>query len=676
MLQRNLDIVFFIYGLSFFVMGTAILAQPRRGSTFDLSRILWLLAGFGLLHGTNEWLDMWAFIKGRETAYDLVRWFCLVISYLFIFEFGRNLVRQNLRRSSKGGLVHLLNWWLTPALGALIIIQALFAQDFWQTGSTWTRYLYGFPGAVLSGIGFVLYYKGERERLEPLRVGKYFYLSGGLFCAYGLLGGLVVPPGGFFPANWLNTTSFRETVGVPVQVFRLFIALGSAWGVVSVLRIFNWESRIRLEEALEAASNTNVALEARVEERTAELQAANAKLNEEAEERARLEDELIKAQKLESLGVLAGGIAHDFNNLLAGLYGCIYIAKTLAEQNSRAYKWLTDAEDTIEQAKGLTGQLLTFSKGGAPVKKTASVTELIMESVNFTLRGSNVKCRYLIADGLQPVEGDKGQISQVLNNLVINAAQAMPEGGTITLRADNFLLEKDSVYPLLKRGRYVILEVEDQGVGIPEKNLSKVFDPYFSTKPIGVKKGTGLGLAICHSIVKKHGGAITIDSVEGKGTRVMVYLPASKSVDTGAMEEKAPAMPESSHTKSASRKVLVVDDDEMIRRVGGKMLSSLGFEVDFAQDGNAACVLYEKARGQGNPFDLVIMNLTIPGAMGGVDAAKKLLEVDPGARVLVCSGYSNDPVMAEYWKYGFQGAVGKPYTLKELKNAIELAMHP
>ena len=247
----NLDIVFFVYGLAFVIMGIAILVQSKKGSEFKIANILWLLAAFGIIHGTNELLDMWTIIKGRYAVLDFIRWFILIISYFFLFEFGRQLLRLTTPRSSvwQKKIAKLLVWWLLPIMVLFILISGFMSSDFWQTGSIWTRYLLGLSGGLLIGSGLFLYYENEKEILRPLKVKKYFFLVGVSFFIYGILGGLVVPKGNFLPSSWLNTDSFLLTVKIPVQVFRAVCAIVALWGVGGMLKIFNWETRTKLQEA-------------------------------------------------------------------------------------------------------------------------------------------------------------------------------------------------------------------------------------------------------------------------------------------------------------------------------------------------------------------------------------------------------------------------------------------
>ena len=379
-------------------------------------------------------------------------------------------------------------------------------------------------------------------------------------------------------------------------------------------------------------------------------------------ERKQLEEERVKTSNLESIGVFAGGIAHDFNNILAAILGNISLAKMDIDSKSEEFELLTDAENVTYRAKDLTQQLLTFAKGGAPVKETTELIELIRETTRFSLRGSNVNYRTSIAPDLRPVEIDRGQISQVINNLFINADQSMPEGGTINIKAKNVTVTPvDNL--LLKEGNYIKISLEDKGHGIPKEQLTKIFDPYFTTK----QKGSGLGLATAFSIIHRHDGHITVESEMGVGTTFHIYLPASSK-----QAEKKEELKEEAAVMTG--KILVMDDDEMVRNFVSRVLKSFGNEVEVVRDGAEAIELYRKAMDSGKPFDVVILDLTIPGGMGGKKAIKKLLEIDPDAKAVVSSGYSNDPVVSNFEEYGFKGNISKPYRLKELKKVLNEVM--
>ena len=372
----------------------------------------------------------------------------------------------------------------------------------------------------------------------------------------------------------------------------------------------------------------------------------------------RLSEELLKYEKLKSLGVLAGGIAHDFNNILTGIMGNISLAKMFAQDPEKARKRLDEAEKASYLARELTQQLLTFSRGGAPVKTTASIAEYVQEAVNFALRGSKIKAEFFIPADIWPVDFDQGQFQQVIHNLVINTNQAMPEGGILQVGLQNKTMTAGEGISL-PEGSYVQIWFTDQGIGIPKGNLSKVFDPFFTTKP----GASGLGLSTVYSIIKRHDGLITADSETGKGATFRLTLPASGK--TPPVRNEA-----SSSLFRGQGRILVMDDEAIVREVLGEMLTRLGFEVQFAQDGAEAVKIYRVAKKIDQPFDLLIMDLTVAGGMGGLEALQKLLEFDPQVRAIASSGYSSDPVMSDFQAYGFKGIIAKPYTLEELSRAL------
>ncbi|MBU4237398.1 MAG: PAS domain S-box protein [Proteobacteria bacterium] len=379
-------------------------------------------------------------------------------------------------------------------------------------------------------------------------------------------------------------------------------------------------------------------------------------------EQERMRDELLKLDKLESVGALAGGLAHDFNNLLQGVFGYISLAKMKSASDGEVYKMLEHAEKALNLSTNLTQQLLTFSKGGEPIKKVVQLPLIITHSVRLALSGSNIDCQFTIDDPLWPVEADEGQLSQVMQNMVINASDAMPTGGTIHIVVRNISNDENAL-PLIQAGKYVLINIEDSGEGIPEEYIKKIFDPYFTTK----EKGNGLGLAASFSIVKKHGGIIEVQSELGEGATFSIYLPASE-------KNISPAIQEESMLQTGSGKILVMDDDEIIRTMSESMLSTLGFRVELAVNGEEALAKYAQAMASGRVYDGVILDLTIKGGMGGKETIAKLIELDPGVRAIVSSGYSEDPVMANFHEYGFQAALAKPFPLAKLSEILQKLM--
>lgn len=376
-------------------------------------------------------------------------------------------------------------------------------------------------------------------------------------------------------------------------------------------------------------------------------------------ERRRLEASLMRAQKLESLGVLAGGIAHDFNNMLTAVLGNISLARLPGIEPDPL---LEEAEKACLRARGLTNQLLTFAKGGAPIKRTTALDTLLSDAVGFALRGSSVQCVLDIAADLKPVEADAGQLTQVVNNLVLNASEAMPAGGTVRVEARN--LGGPPPKSGLPAGAYVSFAVIDQGIGIPPNHVARIFDPYFTTK----KRGSGLGLAVVYSIVEKHGGIVDVTSNAGTGSRFTVYLPAS----TQALAETA-AAPEW-HAARGSGNILIMDDEEAILRFASKALAEMGYRVETARDGRSALEAFKQAQVAGAPFDAVILDLTVPGGMGGRECLTNLRGLAPTIPAIAASGYSTDPIMCEPRRFGFSAVVAKPYLPQELSRIINTVL--
>ncbi len=377
-------------------------------------------------------------------------------------------------------------------------------------------------------------------------------------------------------------------------------------------------------------------------------------------EKSRMDGELAKSKKIESIGILAGGIAHDFNNILTCIMGNISIARLHSNENDRIYQRLVEAEKATIRARDLTQQLLTFAKGGAPIKVATNIKGLIIETSQFMLSGSNCKCIFNVPDDLNVVEIDEGQISQVINNIILNADQSMPTGGVIEISAQNKTIKSDDEVPNLKKGDFIKISIKDHGIGISSNHLARIFDPYFSSK----QKGSGLGLTVCYSIVHNHDGHIEYSSKLDIGTVATIYLPASDQVveDTGQEPDKL---------IKGSGKILVMDDDDVICKMISEILYELGYRYHTVMDGNDAVEKYKDALDSNDKFDLVILDLTIPGGLGGEETLKRLIQLDPEVLAIVSSGYSNKPIMSDYVKYGFKDVIAKPYNISALAQVLD-----
>jgi two-component system cell cycle sensor histidine kinase/response regulator CckA len=376
-------------------------------------------------------------------------------------------------------------------------------------------------------------------------------------------------------------------------------------------------------------------------------------------ERKALENHLQLVEKMEAVGRLAGGIAHDFNNFLTAVIGNVALAKMHTRPDEEIHSRLEMIERATMRARDLTRQLVTFAQGGLPTRKAGRLAGLVQEAATFVLRGANARCKFFFPEDLWPAEFDSGQITQVVQNLVINADQAMKEGGVISIRGENVTVTEGCPLPL-EPGRYVRIAVEDQGCGIPRENLSKIFDPFFTTK----KNGMGFGLASSYSIIKSHGGYLTVESAVGEGTRFHFFLPAaSGACPPEAVEPK-------DRLRHGQGRVLVLDDDRFLQDVYRSLLEKIGYSPVVVADGQRALAAYRHARQDGRPFAAVIMDLTVPGGMGGRELIKQLLAMDPKAVAIIASGYCKDPLMARYREHGFREAIEKPFSEQRLSEVL------
>jgi PAS domain S-box-containing protein len=382
----------------------------------------------------------------------------------------------------------------------------------------------------------------------------------------------------------------------------------------------------------------------------------------------RIQEERAKAERLSSLGLLAGGMAHDFNNVLMSIMGNVSLARATMPAATAALNALTEAEQACVRARQLTWQLLTFSKGGVPVKTTTAIGHVLRESASHALRGSNVNCEFDLSADLWNVHADEGQLVQVFSNVLINAQQAMPHGGTIVVTAKN-VFEPDGRTERALRitpGPHVRVSVTDRGIGIAQEHLDRIFDPYFTTK----QRGSGLGLATTYSIIKNHGGAIAVDSSLGHGTTVHITLPALAGLE---IVDPAGLMMVSN---GGPHRVLVMDDESSIRRLAINMLEALGYDGEVVQTGSAAIERFRRALDDGHPFDVVMLDLIVPGEMGGKEAMHRLTTIDPTVKGILISGYAQDNVLTDYQTHGFKAALSKPFSLQELRTCLQSVLAP
>ena len=409
-----------------------------------------------------------------------------------------------------------------------------------------------------------------------------------------------------------------------------------------------------LQAATHRAEALNEELELRVQERTAELHQSTQQLRTEIAQREQIEEQLLRARKLESLSVLAGGIAHDFNNFLAVVQGNVELAKSRLDRDAPVQAMLDETASACKRAAFLSSQLLTFSKGGAPVRRLVSIAQLLMDAIALARAGAQTSFDVRISENLRSAEVDPGQIGQVLHNILLNARQAMPEGGTIEVRSEN--VDLNTVAGIDSRVR---ISIRDHGSGIPDDVLPHIFDPYFTTKP----GGSGLGLATAYAIIAKHGGNLSVQTKPGDGTVFIVDLPASE-------ESPAPQASLTTHSQTGTERLLVMDDEEALRNLVTTVLTILGYEVQTASDGAEAIVLFENAKACGRGFDAVLLDLTVSGGMGGLEAAARLKELDSSVKLIVSSGYSNAPVLSDLRKYGFDDSIPKPWTFAQVSEVV------
>lgn len=498
---ENLDLVFFVYGLSFVVMGTAILVQPRRETAFRLTEIIWLLAVFGLVHGLNEWLDMWAIIRGSHSdALASIRLICLTVSYFFLFEFGRKFILLSRKKFLDKRITVLL------CFSVLALFLSLKCEP-----SIWPRYILGFPGGLLSAVGFLLYYRDNKAILRPFNIRRYFVMAAISMFVYCIAGGIVTPKSDFFPASVINNDLFLYLFGIPVQVVRAVCAAFLAWSVWNIIGIFDWEAKEKLKNSLEMSRWA-------------------------FEEFKKIQKMFVQAEKLNAVGQLAAGIAHEVKNPLSIIVqGVNYLESKLPPEDKDVYETLIMIKNSAGRADNIIRSLLDFSRVSALSLEPHSISSIIestLELVKQKTRTEHVEVIKELKKDIPEVLADKNSIEQVFINILLNAMQAMPEGGKIFIRGYGKRLDEirnvagerpDTSFSVGEK--VAVVEIEDMGMGISEENLKKIFDPFFTTKDPG--KGTGLGLSVSRSIVTAHKGSIHVQSRAGKGTIVTVTLKAA-----------------------------------------------------------------------------------------------------------------------------------------------------
>jgi signal transduction histidine kinase/ActR/RegA family two-component response regulator len=587
--------------------------------------------------------------------------------------FGVTLVATSILGRLQWGVVAgpiVLGWWLCMFLVAAWRFTLAWryrssAHSSLETG----RWRAGFAiGAGLTGAGWgaagILLYPEARLADQLILV---FILGGMMLGAASSLAArpeaylAFIIPAGLAPAIRLalqgdETHLFMAlmtalfTLATVIATRRIQLMIASSLN----LRFENVTLVANLQTATHRAEALNEHLEARVQERTDELSRSTLQLRAEIAQRQQIEEQLLRSRNLESLGVLAGGIAHDFNNFLAVVQGNVELAKAQVDRDAPVQPILDETASACKRAALLSSQLLTFSKGGAPVRRLVSLAQLIMDAIALARAGTQTSFDVCISENLRSAEVDPGQIGQVLHNILLNARQAMAEGGIIKVEAENVNLR--TVLGIDPRVR---ISVQDKGCGILDDDLARIFDPYFTTKP----GGSGLGLATAYAIIAKHGGNLSVQTKSGDGTVFMIDLPASE-------ESPAPQSSLPTHLQTGTERILVMDDEEALRTLVKTVLTKLGYEVQTAKEGAEAIALFESANACGRGFDAILLDLTISGGMGGLETAAKLKELDSSVKLIVSSGYSEAPVLSDLHKYGFEDIIPKPWTIARVSEVL------
>ena len=736
--NANLDVVFFIYGFAFTVLGIIIFVQLRvtKQSKFRLLDILWLLAWFGFIHGISEFTDMFMLIKGNLLFLRILGTSVLFISFLFLFLFGYRMINIGERKR--------LGTWFPFTIAVLFlgmpILSGATSFDNWNISS---RYFLGFPGAILSATGFVSYYKSEAKKLDGAKIEKYFILIAILFGLYAILGGGIVPQANFYPASAINNRWFISWFGIPIQIFRALIAVGITWSLWNIVNIFNieeaverkrTEEQIREQSALldkahdaigvcdleqhliywnkgsehlygwsakeivgknanellyreespkriEAKKNviekgewtgelyevTKTGKEVIVESRWTLVRDDAGKpksilvINTDITEKKKLEAQFLRSQRMESIGTLAGGIAHDLNNVLTPIMLSLQLLKD-KYIDEESQKLLDMLDRNTKRGADLIKQVLSFARGVEGERNPLAAKHIITE-IEKVAKGTfprNIEIITDIPKDLWVISGDATQLHQIIMNLCVNAHDAMPNGGTLSISAENFFIDENyaRLHTEAKVGSYIVITVSDTGTGISPEVLDRIFEPFFTTKEHS--NGTGLGLSTALGIVKSHGGFINVYSEVGKGTTFQVYLPAIRTKIQEAGQQKLEL------TFGNGEFILIAEDEVSICEITRSTLEAYGYKVLTAENGEQAVALYDKNK---DKIKVVLMDMMMP-IMDGQTSVQAIRKINPEVKIIAVSGLTEKSRLEKIAHYT-NAFLPKPYTAARLLKTID-----
>jgi signal transduction histidine kinase/CheY-like chemotaxis protein len=665
--QRNIEVVLFVYGLAFVLMGVIILVKHKKESGYDLATILWLLAAFGVTHGIHEFTELWMTIKGRTAALNSAGLFFLCVSFWFLLEFGKQLCRLTSAKKPllQRGLAMLSGWWSSAAVVALTLVVSLLSGDLLRTGHTLVRYFLGFPGSLLTGFGFLFYYENRREKLDTLGVRTYFILTASSFLVYAFLSGLIAEKSGIFPSTYLNTDSFASATGIPPQVFRTICAVVVALSMGKILTLFDVEVENQLFACYEQ-------LEDKVKERTAMLTEANAQLTWEISEhrrtegeRKKLEQQLLQAQKMEAIGQLAGGIAHDFNNILSVILGYGEMVRAHYQEDDPIGHHVDMMVSAAEKGAHLTQNLLTFGRKQMVTVQSLDLNETVKSVENFLARiiGEDIELELQLSGSALMTMADGNQIEQVLVNICTNARDAMLRGGRLIIKTEAIDVDEEfaRMHLFESKGRYALISISDTGSGMDERTREKIFEPFFTTKAPG--RGTGLGLAIVYGIIRQHHGYINVYSEPGRGTTFKIFLPLVKQM----AQEKEKVLPA---PRGGTERILLAEDDRSVRDLMRRILEKHGYTVFEATNGKEAVRIFgEKKEG----IDMILLDMIMP-IMNGKEAYREIRKLAPNVKAVFISGYAADLITKEELLDARLDYIQKPIVTHELLTRIRTAL--